>query len=105
MTPKVLYLGPGNRLGDAPERATYASSGQPVLDTEMLETSSWRECGNDDLPGDQARFDRESLYFDSEPLPAELDCFGYKAFIGETTGTDRPFAEKTVTGEIARSWI
>lgn len=28
-----------------------------------------------------------------------------KAFIGETTGTDRPFAEKTVTGEIARSWI
>lgn len=91
VTPKVLYLGPGNRLGDAPERATYASSGQPVLDTEMLETSSWGECGNDDLPGDQARFDRESLYFDSEPLPAELDCFGYPE-VQLTLKLDRPIA-------------
>jgi hypothetical protein len=28
-----------------------------------------------------------------------------KAFIGDATGTDRPFAEKTVAGEIARAWI
>jgi hypothetical protein len=35
--------------------------------------------------------------------------FRYKAtvktFIGDATGTDRRFAEKTVAGEIARFWI
>ncbi len=51
---KVLYLGPNHRLGEQPARATYTSSAAPVLDTEMLETSSWGECGNDDLLGDQA---------------------------------------------------
>ena len=28
-----------------------------------------------------------------------------KTGISEPTGTDRPFAEKTVVGEIARAWI
>ena len=88
---KVLYLGPGHRLGDRPARATYNSTGQPVLDTEMLETSSWGECGNDDLPGDQARFDRESLYFDSDPLADDLDCFGYPE-VALTMTIDRPIA-------------
>ena len=64
-------------LGDAPGKAAYSSAKPLVLDTEMLETSSWGECGNDDLPGDQARFDKASLYFDSEPLPDDLDIFGY----------------------------
>ncbi len=89
--PNVLHLGPDHRLGDAPVRATYASSGRPVLDTEMLETSSWGECGNDDLPGDQSRFDRESLYFDSDPLPADLDCFGHPE-VQLTLKLDRPIA-------------
>ena len=34
---KVLYLGPGNRLGDAPGKVTYSSAKPLVLDTEMLE--------------------------------------------------------------------
>jgi hypothetical protein len=62
-----------------------------VLDTEMLETSSWGECGNDDLPGDQSRFDRESLIFDSDPLPADLDCFGHPE-VQLTLKLDRPIA-------------
>ena len=51
----ALSAEPGNRLGEAPERRDLHEPGKPVLDTEMLETSSWGECGNDDLPGDQAR--------------------------------------------------
>ena len=46
----------GNRARQEARRTRrYMSSGKPVLDTEMLETSSWGECGNDDLPGNQAR--------------------------------------------------
>jgi hypothetical protein len=74
---RVFYLRPDHRLGEKPASATYTSDAKPVLDTEMLETSSWGECGNDDLSGNQARFDRESLYFDSDPLPKDLDSFGY----------------------------
>jgi predicted acyl esterase len=88
---KVLYLGPGNRLGDKPARATYTSSGKPVLDTEMLETSSWGECGNDDLPGNQAPFDKDSLYFDSDPLPEDLDSFGFPE-VALTLKLDKPIA-------------
>ena len=73
----VLYFRPNKRLGKKPPtHATLMSSGKPVLDTEMLETSSWGECGNDDLPGNQASFDKQSLYFDSDPLREDLDVFG-----------------------------
>ena len=92
---KILYLRSGNRLGDAPERATYTSSGKPVLDTEMLETSSWGECGNDDLPGDQAPFDKESLYFDSDPLPEDFDSFGFPE-VALTLSVDRPIASLAI---------
>jgi uncharacterized protein len=74
---RVFYLRPDHRLGAKPASATYTSGAKPVLDTEMLETSSWGECGNDDLPGNQAPFDKQSLYFDSDPLPNDLDGFGY----------------------------
>jgi uncharacterized protein len=57
----------------------------------VLETSSWGECGNDDLPGNQASFDRASLYFDSGPLPKDLDCFGYPIVTLNITA-DRPIA-------------
>jgi hypothetical protein len=73
----VEHVISGHRLGEQPASATYTSNAKPVLDTEMLETSSWGECGNDDLPGNQAPFDRESLTFDSDPLPKDLDSFGY----------------------------
>ena len=92
---KVLYLGPGNRLGDAPGKAAYSSAKPLVLDTEMLETSSWGECGNDDLPGDQARFDKASLYFDSEPLPDDLDIFGYPT-VALTLAVNRPTASLSI---------
>jgi predicted acyl esterase len=92
---KVLYLGPGNRLGDAPGKVAYSSAKPLVLDTEMLETSSWGECGNDDLPGDQARFDKASLYFDSEPLPDDLDIFGYPT-VALTLAVNRPTASLSI---------
>lgn len=57
--------------------ATLKSPRPLVVATEMLETSSWGACGNDDLAGDQSKCDAESLYFDSEPLEDDLDCFGY----------------------------
>lgn len=90
-TEKVLYLGPQNRLGPSPGDATYTSSGKAVLDTEMLETSSWGECGNDDLPGNQTPFDLQSLHFDSDPLEADLDCFGFPE-VALTLSVDRPIA-------------
>jgi predicted acyl esterase len=86
---KILYLGPDHRLGDKPADATYSNGPAPVLDTVMLETSSWGECGNDDLPGDQAPFDKDSLYFDSEPLPEDFDCFGYPEVVLGLS-SDRP---------------
>lgn len=91
----VLYLRPKNRLGAKPAHATIASSGNPVLDTEMLETSSWGECGNDDLPGNQARFDKQSLYFDSEPLRQDLDVYGAPV-VTLTLSADRPIAALAV---------
>jgi predicted acyl esterase len=92
---KALYLGPGNRLRDAPGKVTYSSAKPLVLDTEMLETSSWGECGNDDLLGDQARFDKASLYFDSERLPDDLDIFGYP-IVALTLSVNRPTASLSI---------
>ena len=91
----VLYLGAGNRLGQGASKESYLSAKPLVLDTEMLETSSWGECGNDDLPGDQTRFDKASLYFDSEPLPADLDIFGYPT-VALTLSVNRPTASLAV---------
>jgi predicted acyl esterase len=45
--------------------------------TSMLETSSWGEEFNDDLPGDQQHDDARSMSFTSEPLSEDLTCFGY----------------------------
>ena len=88
-----------SRAGQPPGRrarqVAYSSAKPLVLDTEMLETSSWGECGNDDLPGDQARFDKASLYFDSEPLPDDLDIFGYPT-VALTLAVDRPTASLSI---------
>ena len=88
---KVLYLGPAIAWARRQARRPTSSAKPLVLDTEMLETSSWGECGNDDLPGDQARFDKASLYFDSEPLPDDLDIFGYPT-VALTLAVNRPTA-------------
>ena len=88
---KVLYLAAGNRLGETAGQATYESAKPLVLDIDMLETSSWGECGNDDLPGDQTRFDKASLYFDSAPLDEDIDSFGYPT-VKLTLSVDKPVA-------------
>lgn len=76
---KVLYPRKDGRLSpEAPRKASHRkSSGRMLLHTHMLETSSYGDCGNDDLPGDQGRADGESLHFDTAPLEKDLDCFGY----------------------------
>ncbi len=89
MKEKVFYLGADHRLAGKLASATYSNRPAPLLDTVMLETSSWGECGNDDLPGDQAPFDKESLYFDSDPLPEDFDSFGYPEVVLTLTA-DRP---------------
>lgn len=73
---RILYLRPDNRLADAPADGENVSPVPLVRETKMYETSSWGECGNDDLPGDQANADSKSIHFDSDPLPEDLDCFG-----------------------------
>jgi predicted acyl esterase len=74
---EIFYLQPENRLADAPADGEYTGPESLVFGTAMYETSSWGECGNDDLPGDQASGDNKSIYFDSEPLDEDIDCFGH----------------------------
>jgi putative CocE/NonD family hydrolase len=95
MMERVFYLGSDHRLGAAPSAARYANAKPLVLDTAMLETSSWGECGNDDLPGDQARFDMASLYFDSDPLAEDFAIFGYPV-VALTLAVDRPAASLAI---------
>lgn len=75
---KTLYLAPGQRLQDRPSTAAaqLKSDARIVDGTALPETSSWGECGNDDLAGDMSAADRASLTFDSAPLAADLDVFG-----------------------------
>jgi predicted acyl esterase len=76
---KTLYLWPGNRLlhkGGAPAR-DYVSHPDIMLGTSALETSSWGECMNDDLPGDTGADDRRSISLDSDPVEQDFACFGY----------------------------
>ncbi|HOV85510.1 MAG TPA: CocE/NonD family hydrolase [Syntrophobacteraceae bacterium] len=76
---KVFYLWPNQSLSPKePGHPGYLICPGPlVLGTKMLETSSWGQCGNDDLPGDQTEADNQSLHFDSGPLAEDMDCFGY----------------------------
>ncbi len=75
----LLYPGSNNRLFPSipTESIDITAPGKMVLDTDMFETSSWGECGNDDLSGDQSIADSGSIFFDGEPLSHDLDCFGY----------------------------
>lgn len=76
---RTWYLGADRGLIDEPpvnRLALSVPTPAPGV-TVMLENSSWGECGNDDLPGDQAPADRQALTFDSVPLTADLDVFGY----------------------------
>lgn len=94
---KLFYLRPDKSLsGRPPKKAGLrASSARLLLDTRMLETSSYGHCGNDDLPGDQDEADARSLRFDTAPLAQDLDCFGYpEATL--TLSSDTPLASIAV---------
>jgi uncharacterized protein len=80
--PLELAMQPERRLTVRPataqrshERWLWASS-DALLGTDVLETSSWGECENPDLPGDQRDNDRASLSFDTPPLSADIACLG-----------------------------
>jgi len=77
--PHAFYLGDGNALATQPDarERRYAISSDRLTGTDMLESTSWGECDNDDLPRDQRETDRRSLFFDSAPLETDLPCFGY----------------------------
>lgn len=55
----------------------YELSSDRLVGTGMLESTSWGECENDDLPRDQRESDHRSFFFDTPPLEADLPCFGY----------------------------
>lgn len=69
-----------------------AVAGTPLdLGTSMLETSSFGNASNDDLPGDQTVDDARSLTFDSAPLEEDLACFGYPV-VKLNLSCDQPIA-------------
>ena len=72
-------LWPDNRLSPKADASAhdYVSRPDIMLGTAALETSSWGECGNDDLPADTDADDKRSIWLDSEPLTEDLPCFGY----------------------------
>lgn len=93
----TYYLAPRNRLSPLRARGhdELAGSSRLVFATAMLETSSFGTDGNDDLPGDLAEADRQSLYFDGEELREDLDCFGYPTAT-LTLACDKPLASIAV---------
>jgi hypothetical protein len=66
-----------------------------TLGTSVLETSSWGECSNDALPGNQQRTDQRSVHFDSEPLTRDLECFGYPT-LALNLECDRPLVSLAI---------
>lgn len=75
----TLHLAPANALTPDAARAeqVYELTSHVLPGTAMLESTSWGECENDDLPRDQRDADARSLWFDSAPLQDDLSCFGY----------------------------
>jgi uncharacterized protein len=76
---EMLYLRAKGVMSPRPATVgrAYVSRADLTLGTSLLETSSFGECGNDDLPGDQSHDDRRSIFFDSAALGDDLECFGY----------------------------
>jgi uncharacterized protein len=76
---KEFYLGPNHVLSpsQSPAHHEYVSTADIMLGTSMLETSSFGDEENDDLPGDQSEDDARSIYFETYPLAQDFDCFGY----------------------------
>lgn len=94
---KEFYLAPNNVLtpGQTSTPHVYVSDPGITLGTSMLETSSFGEADNDDLPGDQSADDARSIYFDTEPLSLDLECFGYPT-VRLNLECDKPLASLAV---------
>lgn len=73
----------------------YVSTPDITMGTSMLETSSFGEADNDDLPGDQRSDDARSSYFDTDPLARDLACFGYPT-VRLNLECDKPLASLAV---------
>jgi uncharacterized protein len=76
---ECFYLWPNHQLSRRSNSPayTYVSSPDATVGTAALETSSWGSSGDPDLPDDETADDRRSIYLDSEPLPQDVECFGY----------------------------
>ncbi|HKU81717.1 MAG TPA: CocE/NonD family hydrolase, partial [Candidatus Tumulicola sp.] len=79
VAPLTLHLAPRNALARtaASAQQAYRATSAELVGTAMLESTSWGECENDDLPRDQRETDLRSLWFDSASLLDDLPCFGY----------------------------
>jgi uncharacterized protein len=74
-----FFLTLNHRLSPHPDPSahTYVSNSDIMVGTAALETSSWGSAGDPDLPSDESKDDHGSIYFDSEPLLHDFECFGY----------------------------
>jgi putative CocE/NonD family hydrolase len=92
-----LYLRPdGSMAADAPtEEASIDWSPRVIVNANQLETSSFGQSGNDDLPGDQQAADARSLRFTGEPLTEDMACFGQPS-VTLTLACDKPIASLVV---------
>ncbi|MFO1056447.1 MAG: CocE/NonD family hydrolase [Dongiaceae bacterium] len=79
MRERAFHLWPDATLrdqGGAPHQVLPVPA-DVVVGTAQLETSSWGDCRNGDLPADTGPDDSHSLRFDGQPLAEDLACFGY----------------------------
>jgi hypothetical protein len=81
---------------DAPtETGCITLSPRVIVNANQLETSSYGQSGNADLPGDQQPADTLSLRFTSEPLVEDMDCFGRPSVLLNLM-CDKPLASLVV---------
>ena len=93
----TYFLTHDGELSPRPDRRQRKLTTTPdiTLGTSVLETSSWGECSNDDLPGNQQRTDLRSVHFDSERLTRDLQCFGYPT-VALNLDCNRPLASLAI---------
>lgn len=97
VVPHPLYLRPdGSMAVDAPtQEGSVAWLPLVIVNANQLETSSFGQSGNADLPGDQQPADARSLRFTSEPLAEDMDCFGRPSLFLKLM-CDKPLASLVV---------
>jgi putative CocE/NonD family hydrolase len=80
------------QASDSTSLAALSVAGTPLnLGTSMLETSSFGNAANPDLPGDQSADDAQSISFDSAPLADDIACYGFPV-VKLNVSCDQPLA-------------